>query len=35
MDVGHVSVDDTVNDANPTAKTALKAASTPITASGD
>lgn len=35
MDVGQVSVDATVNEANPTPKTALKAASTPMTASGE
>lgn len=35
MDVGHVSVEETVKETRPTAKTELKAASTPITASGD
>lgn len=35
IDVGHVSVEATVSEANPTAKTALKAASTAMTASGD
>ena len=33
MDVGHVSVEATISAARPTAKTALKAASNPITAS--
>lgn len=33
MDVGQVSVEATVRAARPTAKTALKAASNPITAS--
>jgi hypothetical protein len=35
IDVGQVSVDATVNEAKPTANTTLKAASTPMTASGD
>lgn len=35
MDVGHVSVEETVREARPTAKTALNAASTPITAPGE
>ena len=35
IDVGQVSVDATFNEAKPTANTTLKAASTPMTASGD
>ncbi len=35
MEVGQVSVEATVRDTNPMANTALKADSTPITASGD
>ena len=35
MEVGQVSVEATVRETNPMANTALKAASTPITPSGD
>ena len=35
MEVGHVSVDDTVRAASPMPKTLLNAASNPMTASGD